>query len=58
MTPPTAPNAEIVSIELSCRPCFKRECPLGTLACLEGIDAQRVFGAVERVITRAMLATG
>ncbi|MBN9058838.1 lipopolysaccharide heptosyltransferase II [Kaistia sp. MMO-174] len=53
MTPPTAPNAEIVSIELSCRPCFKRECPLGTLACLEGIDAQRVFAAVQRVIAVA-----
>lgn len=53
MTPPTAPNAEIVSIELVCRPCFKRECPLGTLACLEGIDAQRVFGAVERVLAVA-----
>ncbi|WP_018181750.1 lipopolysaccharide heptosyltransferase II [Kaistia granuli] len=56
MTPPTAPNAEVVSIELSCRPCFKRECPLGTLACLEGIDAQRVFSAVERVITVARAA--
>ena len=53
MTPPTAPNAEVVSIELSCRPCFKRECPLGTLACLEGIEAQRVFAAVQRVIAVA-----
>jgi heptosyltransferase-2 len=53
MTPPTAPNAEIVSIELSCRPCFKRECPLGTLACLEGIDAHRVFDAVRRVVAIA-----
>lgn len=58
MTPPTAPNAEIVSIELSCRPCFKRECPLGTLACLEGIDAQRVFAAVERVIAVARAEAG
>jgi heptosyltransferase-2 len=53
MTPPTAPNAEIVSIDLSCRPCFKRECPLGTLACLEGIEARRVFDAVERVVAIA-----
>ena len=58
MTPPTAPNAEIVSIELSCRPCFQRECPLGTLACLEGIDAQRVFAAVERVVRVARSASG
>ncbi|MCX5577570.1 lipopolysaccharide heptosyltransferase II [Kaistia terrae] len=58
MTPPTAPNAEIVSIELSCRPCFKRECPLGTLACLEGIDARRVFDAVERVIAVARAEAG
>jgi heptosyltransferase-2 len=58
MTPPTAPNAEIVSIELSCRPCFKRECPLGTLACLEGIEAQRVFDAVERVMDVARAEAG
>ncbi|MBN9025390.1 MAG: lipopolysaccharide heptosyltransferase II [Rhizobiales bacterium] len=34
LTPPTAPNAEALSLELSCRPCFQRTCPLGTLACL------------------------
>ncbi|MEP9351165.1 lipopolysaccharide heptosyltransferase II [Xanthobacter sp. KR7-225] len=49
MTPPTAPGARVISRPLPCRPCMKRECPLGTLACLEGIDAREVFDAAERI---------
>ncbi|MCX5493655.1 lipopolysaccharide heptosyltransferase II [Kaistia dalseonensis] len=56
MTPPTAPNAEVVSLDLSCRPCHKRVCPLGTLACLEGIDPVTVFAAVNRVADTARRA--
>ena len=54
LTPPTAPNAESLSLELSCRPCFERVCPLGTLACLEGIEPASVFAAVRRVAARAL----
>lgn len=53
MTPPTAPRAEIVSLELSCRPCFQRTCPLGTLACLEGIQPDVVFDAARRLLPQA-----
>lgn len=49
MTPPTSPFARIVSRELSCRPCMKRECPLGTLACLEAISPDEVMGAVAQL---------
>lgn len=49
MTPPTAPDARVISRPLPCRPCMKRECPLGTLACLESIDAGEVFEAAERI---------
>jgi heptosyltransferase-2 len=49
MTPPTSPGARVISRPLSCRPCMKRECPLGTLACLESIDAGEVFEAAERI---------
>lgn len=58
MTPPTAPNAEAVFLDLDCRPCFKRECPLGTLACLEGIMPDQVFAAVRRVASRADQSVG
>lgn len=41
-TPPLSDNHDILSLGLKCSPCFKRECPLGTLACLEGIGVEHV----------------
>ncbi len=43
MTPPLSANARIVYRELSCSPCFERECPLGHLNCLRGIAATEVM---------------
>lgn len=36
-TPPLHTNAEIVTLNLPCSPCFKRECPLGHRECLTKI---------------------
>ncbi|MFG1479286.1 lipopolysaccharide heptosyltransferase II [Xanthobacter sp. V4C-4] len=48
MTPPASRNARVLGRDLSCRPCHKRECPLGTLACLESISPEEVFAAAEQ----------
>lgn len=41
-TPPLSPLATIVSKNLACSPCFKRECPLGHLDCLTTILPRHV----------------
>jgi heptosyltransferase II len=45
-TPPHSSKAVVLSLHLSCSPCFKRTCPLGTTACLHDLGPERVISAL------------
>ncbi len=45
-TPPLTKSRDIHYRALDCSPCFKRECPLGHLNCLKGIDPASIFASI------------
>jgi heptosyltransferase-2 len=46
-TPPNSAKAIVISLHLPCSPCHQRECPLGHLNCLNQINPERVFAALQ-----------
>jgi len=45
-TPPLSTKARVLRLELACSPCFKRECPLHHLDCLNQLGPETVLAAL------------
>jgi len=49
-TPPLSTNHSIARLGLDCSPCFKRDCPLEHLNCLNGLQPSRVLELSEGLV--------
>lgn len=50
-TPPLSKQVKILSLQLSCSPCFQRECPLKHLNCLKDLSPSLVMQAMNEITT-------
>jgi heptosyltransferase-2 len=57
-TPPLTERAAILTLKLSCSPCFARECPLGHLRCLKELDPKTVLDALDALLAHRSVGAG
>jgi heptosyltransferase II len=53
-TPPLAPQARVLNLELPCSPCFERVCPLGHFKCLRDLAPDRVWQEITAIADAAL----
>jgi heptosyltransferase II len=49
-TPPLLDKIKILSLNLSCSPCFKRECPLKHMKCLRELQPELVLQSINELV--------
>ena len=49
-TPPLGENSKVVRLGLDCSPCFKRQCPLGHLNCLNQLPVDMVADQIDDLL--------
>jgi heptosyltransferase-2 len=49
-TPPLSDKVSVMQLDVDCGPCFKRECPLSHLKCLQDLSPQQVIAALDELI--------
>ncbi|MGR5179115.1 lipopolysaccharide heptosyltransferase II [Vibrio mediterranei] len=54
-TPPLGDNVKIIHTDIECRPCFKRECPLGHLKCLVDLPSKWILDAIQQLNSKENL---
>jgi heptosyltransferase-2 len=57
-TPPLTEHAAILTLKLSCSPCFARECPLGHLRCLKELTPKSVLEALDALRAGGRVGAG
>jgi heptosyltransferase-2 len=54
-TPPLADRVKLITTDIECRPCFKRDCPYGHLRCLTELDPSLVIAAVNELVNETRI---
>lgn len=54
-TPPLSDQVELLHTDISCRPCFKRQCPYGHKRCLTELMPDQVALALDRLLQRVVI---
>ncbi len=49
-TPPLSDKVSLLATDIECRPCFKRQCPLGHLKCLTEIKPSQVVSSLKLLL--------